>query len=53
MIRVLIIDDQQEARNLMETFLRDYSGIQVVGKVSNVDKAIQISLLSENQTLCF
>ncbi len=44
MIRLLIIDDQQEARNLMAAFLRDYTGIEVVGKASNVEEAIRFTV---------
>ncbi|MEX0981466.1 MAG: LytTR family DNA-binding domain-containing protein [Bacteroidales bacterium] len=44
MIRLLIIDDQQEARNLMDAFLRDYHGIEVVGKASSVDEAIRLTI---------
>ena len=44
MIRLLIIDDQQEARNIMAAFLRDISGIEVVGKASNVDEGIRFTV---------
>ena len=44
MIRLLIIDDQQEARNLMMAFLRDYYSIEIVGEASNVDEAIRLTV---------
>ena len=44
LIKVLIIDDEPEVQDLLSILLRDYPGLEVVGRASNVDKAIQATL---------
>jgi two-component system LytT family response regulator len=44
LIRVLIIDDEPEVRDLLSILLRDYPGLEVVGLASDVDEAIRITL---------
>ncbi len=43
MIKILIVDDEEEVRELLEIFLRSYSDAQVIGSASNVDEALKIS----------
>lgn len=47
MIKLLIIDDNREARDLLEVLLRDHSSIEIVGKASNVDEAVQLTLIQK------
>jgi two-component system, LytTR family, response regulator len=44
MIKLLIIDDNQDARDLLEAYLRDHTGIEIVGKAINVDEAVQFTV---------
>jgi two-component system LytT family response regulator len=44
-IKLLIIDDNQEARDLLALFLRDYPGIEIVGKATDVDEAVEFTVL--------
>lgn len=44
MIKLLIIDDNQEARDLLGLFLRDHPGIEIVGKAEDVDEAVQFTI---------
>lgn len=41
-ISAIIVDDEQEARDLLENLLIDFEEIQVISKESNVDNAIKI-----------
>lgn len=43
-ISILIIDDEPEAINLLEMFLRTFSGTQVIGKESNAPKGLELAL---------
>ena len=43
MIKLIIIDDEPEVRDLLNIFLRGYPGVQVAGLASNVDEAIQLT----------
>ncbi|MCF8346035.1 MAG: LytTR family DNA-binding domain-containing protein [Bacteroidales bacterium] len=43
-IKILIIDDVKEGRNLLHLFLKDRPEIEIVGLASNVDEAIEISI---------
>ncbi len=43
-LRVMIIDDNQEARELISVLLRGYHEAQIVGMASTVDEAIQLTL---------
>ncbi|MCD4773814.1 MAG: LytTR family DNA-binding domain-containing protein, partial [Bacteroidales bacterium] len=40
-ISVLIVDDEQEARDLLENLLSDFQEIKIVSKESNVDSAVK------------
>jgi two-component system LytT family response regulator len=44
-IKLLIIDDNQEARDLLVLFLRDHPGIDIVGKAADVEEAVQFTVL--------
>ncbi len=44
MIKLLIVDDDEEVRELLGILLRSYSDVQVVGSASSVDEAVKISL---------
>jgi two-component system LytT family response regulator len=44
-IKLLIIDDNQEARDLLALFLRNHPAIEIVGKATNVDEAVQFTVL--------
>lgn len=43
MIKLLIVDDEEEVRELLGILLRSYTEIQVVGSASSVDEAVKIS----------
>ncbi|MEX0988040.1 MAG: LytTR family DNA-binding domain-containing protein [Bacteroidales bacterium] len=43
MIKLLIIDDEPEVRDLLAILLRNYPDLEVVGQASNVDQAIQLT----------
>lgn len=45
MTKLLIIDDNQDARDLLELFLRDHPGIDIVGKASDVDNAVHLTII--------
>jgi len=40
-VRVLIVDDEEESRNLLERLLCRLPGIEVVGKAKSADEAIE------------
>lgn len=42
---MLIIDDNQEARDLLEVYLRDHPKIEIVGKAADVDQAVQSTII--------
>ena len=44
MIKLLIVDDEEEVRELLGILLRSYSDVQVIGSVSNVDEAVKIAM---------
>ena len=44
MMKLLIVDDEEEVRELLGILLRSYSDVQVVGSASNVDDAVKITL---------
>jgi len=41
-IKALIVDDEEEARNLLERLLYRIPGIEVIGKASTADEALEI-----------
>lgn len=43
-ISILIIDDESEAINLLEMFLRTFPGLQVAGKETNAIKGLDLAL---------
>ncbi|MCF8226760.1 MAG: LytTR family DNA-binding domain-containing protein [Bacteroidales bacterium] len=47
MIKALIVDNQPEARELINTFLGSYPGIIVVGQADSVDKAILLTKINQ------
>jgi two-component system, LytTR family, response regulator len=44
MLKLLIVDDEEEVRELLGILLGSYSDVQVVGSASNVDEAVKITL---------
>lgn len=44
LIKLLIIDDNQDARELISVLLRGYRGVEIVGMASSVDEAMQLTL---------
>lgn len=43
MIRILLIDDEPEVRDLLKILLRSYAGAEVIGEASNVDEAVVLT----------
>jgi two-component system LytT family response regulator len=41
-IRVMLIDDEENALNIMELFLTDFKEISIVGKYLNPLKALEV-----------
>ncbi len=44
MIRLLIVDDEPEVRDLLMILLRKFPNLQVVGQASNVDEAVALTI---------
>jgi DNA-binding LytR/AlgR family response regulator len=51
-IKVLIVDDEEEARNLLERLLNRIQDIEVVGKASSADEALE-SAVDRNPDMVF
>jgi two-component system, LytTR family, response regulator len=41
MIKILIVDDEEEVRDLLKILLRNYPDSEIVGEASNVDEAVR------------
>jgi two-component system, LytTR family, response regulator len=46
-IRTLIVDDEERARDLLERLLSRFSGIEVCGKASSADEALEMVITSQ------
>jgi two-component system LytT family response regulator len=44
LIKLLIIDDEPEVRDLLSILLRSFQDVQVVGQASNVDEAVSMTI---------
>lgn len=44
MIKLLIVDDEEEVRELLTIFLRKYPDVQVIGAAEDVDTAVALSV---------
>lgn len=44
MIRLLIVDDEEEVRDLLRLFLHKYPDVQIVGAAENVDQAVSLTV---------
>ncbi|MBN2174368.1 MAG: response regulator transcription factor [Bacteroidales bacterium] len=51
-IRVVIIDDEEEARDVMDRLLHRLGGINIAGKAANVDEGLDL-ILSEQPDIVF
>ena len=51
-IKAIIVDDEPEARDILENLLTDFSDIEILGKENSVDTAL-ISILKHKPDIVF